>query len=81
MLSYVGSEIDEMKMDHLTFFKIYHTLQSHEDNIRYDQLVSLDIKQQALLMPVSAGQENLLGISNLYNSTGVVKALALLDST
>lgn len=24
MLSYVGSEIDEVKMDHLTFFKIYN---------------------------------------------------------
>ncbi len=24
MLSYVGSDIDEVKMDHLTFFKIFH---------------------------------------------------------
>lgn len=42
--------------------------------------MSLDIKQQALLMPVSSGQENMAGINNLYNSTGVVKALALLES-
>jgi len=24
MLSFVGSEIDEIKMDHLTFFKIFN---------------------------------------------------------
>jgi len=36
MLSYVGSEIDEVKMDHLTFFKIFHQLPAIEENLRFD---------------------------------------------
>ena len=36
MLSYVGSDIDEVKMDHLTFFKIFHSLNRVEETIRYD---------------------------------------------
>lgn len=31
MLSFVGSDIDEVKMDHLTFFKIFHQGQLLED--------------------------------------------------
>ena len=61
MLSYVGSEIDEVKMDHYTFFRIFHSLPALEDNLRYDHATELDVKQQALLLPVSAQGENLLG--------------------
>ena len=53
MLSYVGSDIDEVKMDHLIFFKIFHKLPSNEETLRYDQIIELDVKQQALLMSVS----------------------------
>ena len=54
MLSYVvGSDFDEVKMDHLTFFKIFHQLQSREDSIRFDEIVEKDWKQAAILMPVS----------------------------
>jgi hypothetical protein len=49
MLSYVGSEIDEVKMDHLTFFKIFHQLSGIEETMRYDHLVELDLKQKHLL--------------------------------
>lgn len=45
MLSYVGSEIDEVKMDHYTFFRIFHSLPALEDNLRYDQAIELDVKQ------------------------------------
>lgn len=44
MLSYVGSDIDEVKMDHLTFFKIFHSLPAIEESMRYDQAIELDIK-------------------------------------
>ncbi len=45
MLSYVvGSDFDEVKMDHLTFFKIFHQLQSLEDNIKFDDVVEKDWK-------------------------------------
>jgi hypothetical protein len=53
MLSYVGSDIDEVKMDHLTFFKIFHSLPALEENLRFDHVTELDIKQQAILMPVT----------------------------
>jgi hypothetical protein len=42
MLSYVGSDIDEVKMDHLTFFQIYHSLSTLEDTIRFDLQVEYD---------------------------------------
>lgn len=44
MLSYVGSDIDEVKMDHLTFFRIFHQLPSIEENIRFDHAIELDTK-------------------------------------
>lgn len=44
MLSYVGSDIDEVKMDHLTFFKIFHSLPALEENLRFDHVTELDIK-------------------------------------
>lgn len=49
MLSYVGSEIDEVKMDHLSFFKLYHLLQNAEESISYNLTVEFDKKQHALL--------------------------------
>ena len=63
MLSYVGSDIDEVKMDHLTFFKIFHSLNAVEDALRFDHVTELDINQQSILMPVSHGEENLLGVN------------------
>ena len=38
MLSYVGSEIDEVKMDHLTFFKLFnkHWSSKSEHNSQQD---------------------------------------------
>ena len=78
MLSYVvGSDFDEVKMDHLTFFKIFHQLQSLEDNIKFEEIVEKDWKQASLLMPISQGEENLLGCQAITNNTGVVKTLAL----
>jgi hypothetical protein len=44
MLSYVGSDIDEVKMDHLTFFKIFHSLSSVEETVRFDQSIETDLK-------------------------------------
>jgi hypothetical protein len=61
MLSYVGSEIDEVKMDHYTFFRIFHSLPALEEALRYDQVTELDTNQKALFLPVSAQNENLLG--------------------
>jgi len=63
MLSYVGSEIDEVKMDHYTFFRIFHSLNALEDNLRYDHATELDAKHQSLLLPVSSQGENLLGLT------------------
>lgn len=61
MLSYVGSEIDEVKMDHYTFFRIFHSLPALEEAARFDLATELDTAQQALLLPVSHNNENLLG--------------------
>ena len=44
MLSYVGSEIDEVKMDQLTFFRIFHHLPQLEETIRFDHAIELDTK-------------------------------------
>jgi hypothetical protein len=44
MLSYVGSEIDEVKMDQLTFFRIFHHLPQIEETLRFDQVIELDTK-------------------------------------
>ncbi len=79
MLSYVGSEIDEVKMDHLTFFKIFHQLPSIEDAIRFDHVVELDTKQQALLKPIGLGEDNLLTAQSLQNNTFVIKTLAFAE--
>lgn len=62
MLSYVGSDIDEVKMDHYTFFRLFHSLAAIEETIRFDQVVELDANQQALIMPISANDDNLLGM-------------------
>lgn len=79
MLSYVGSDIDEVKMDHFTFFKIFHSLPKLEENLRFDQVIELDSKQSSLLLPVSHNEENLLGINNVYNSTGPMRGLAYME--
>lgn len=65
MLTNVGNNIDDVNMDHLTFFKIFHSLPALEDSLRFDHVVELDIKQQAILMPVTYGDENLLGLNML----------------
>lgn len=79
MLSYVGSEIDEVKMDHLTFFKIFHRLPGIEESMRYDLLVEQDRKQKHFLAPVSKDDDNLLGAQSLVNNTGILKTLAISD--
>ena len=76
MLSYVGSDIDEVRMDHLTFFKIFHSLGQLESKIRYDQVVELDTAQKSLLMPLGRNNDNLLGQSTLERNIGVLKTLA-----
>jgi hypothetical protein len=79
MLSYVGSDIDEVKMDHLTFFKIFHQLPQIEETIRFDHAIELDTKQQALLRPIGLGEDNLLGAASLPNNTWTIKTLAFAD--
>lgn len=79
MLSYVGSEIDELKMDHLTFFKIFHQLPQFEEKVRFDHIVELDTKQQALLQPIGFGGENLLGTHYYPNKILTVKSLAFAE--
>ncbi len=52
MLSFVGSDIDEVKMDHLSFFKLYHLSQDSEKTQNYNLCVEYDQKQNALLQPI-----------------------------
>ena len=54
MLSYVGSEIDEVKMDHLTFFKIYNQLWNplwlpESFEYKLEQMLEIDQDIQSLL--------------------------------
>jgi hypothetical protein len=79
MLSYVGSEIDEVKMDHLTFFKVFHQLPGIEETIRFDHTIELDTKQQALLKPIGFGEENLMLATSLANNSWILKTLAFSD--
>ena len=43
MLSFVGSDIDEVKMDHLTFFKIYHTVSSKDEEFVINSNLATDL--------------------------------------
>lgn len=38
MLSYVGSEIDEIRMDHMTFVKIYNNYWGPNQNVPLSEL-------------------------------------------
>lgn len=49
MLSYVGSDIDDVKMDHLTFFKIFHSMADWEAKVEMDKLIEYDTNFAALL--------------------------------
>ena len=42
MLSYVGSEIDEIKMDHLSFFKLFHQAMNSEESNEFDRFLEID---------------------------------------
>ena len=79
LLSFVGSDIDEVKMDHLTFFKVFHQLGGLEEALRYDLVLEHDPNQSALLLPVSHNEENLLGIMNTQNNTAAMRAFAYVE--
>ena len=53
MLSDVGSEIDEVKMDHLTFFKVFHSLAGGEERMRFERVVEMDVGVQGVMKTVS----------------------------
>lgn len=61
MLSYVGSDIDEVKMDHLSFFRLFHELQTYEDSIRMEQQLEFDPWVKSLLLPLDQTNFGLLG--------------------
>jgi len=42
-------------------------------------VVEKDWKQASILMPVTLGDENLLGCQSINNNTGIVKTLALTE--
>lgn len=53
MLSYVGSDIDEIKMDHLTFFKLFHQVQSTENKHDLIKFLETDNKLKGILSHLS----------------------------
>ncbi len=76
MFTYVGSDIDEVKMDHLTFFKIFHSLTSNEEKIRFDRIVEYDHKLASALFSYNQKDENLLGEGYLINNNQILRSLA-----
>ena len=46
-------DIDEVKMDHLTFFRIFHSLSQFEEQTRFDTAVEWDVYQAATIMNVA----------------------------
>lgn len=54
MLSYVGSDIDEVKMDHLSFFRLFHELQGFEDAIKMEQQLEYDPWVKSMILPLDS---------------------------
>lgn len=85
MLSFVGSDIDEVKMDHLTFFKIFHQKWGVADqgngDLPFDFILEKDTRLSSLLDPYEGNKVplGLLGFSVPCNQINHVKCLAFCD--
>lgn len=87
MLSYVGSDIDEVKMDHLTFFKLYnkHWGANYDgnkedllENLELNNVLEHDSQKDALLEDIDTGLDGIsfLGMSLPISSNNQLKGLA-----
>ncbi|CDW73308.1 UNKNOWN [Stylonychia lemnae] len=90
MLSFVGSDIDEIKMDHLTFFKIFNRLWGGvSDNnaynnketfelIEYEKVLETDPAVQSLFKNLDFNDENhtILNMKLPYQHKNQLKSLA-----
>lgn len=65
MLSYVGSDIDEIKMDHLTFFKLFHQVQSMENKQNMIKYLETDSVLKCVMNPMVQPLDNLFTGFNL----------------
>lgn len=77
MLSYVGSDIDEVKMDHLSFFRLFHELTGYEEAIKMEQQLEYDPWVKSLTLPIDPNGFGLLGIPSHLSNTEDYRSLPL----